>query len=130
MRAVYVDTSCLVAIAFEEPGWSELAEKLLSYQNLVSSNLLEAELRAAIAREGLANPQDENLLSGVSWILPNRSLASEFRRILAQGYSKGADLWHLACALFLARDPENLPFATLDERQKQLAENLGFPVVG
>ena len=45
MSAVYVDTSCLVAIAFEETGWNELAMKLLSYQNLVSSNLLEAELR-------------------------------------------------------------------------------------
>jgi len=39
---------------------------------------------------------------------------------------KGADLWHLACAVFLAANPRELVFLTLDQRQKTVAAKLGF----
>ena len=51
MSIAYVDTSALVAIAFEEPGGSQAGERLEGFSRLLSSNLLEAELRAAFARE-------------------------------------------------------------------------------
>ena len=47
----YVDTSCLVAIAFGEAGSRKLATRLRSFDRLMSSNVLEAELRSALARE-------------------------------------------------------------------------------
>jgi len=40
---------------------------------------------------------------------------------------EGTDLWHLACALYLAGNPRDLPFITLDERQEVVARKLGFP---
>src|SRR5690606_9392750 len=46
----YVDTSCLVALAFGEPGAGAVRTRLESYDRLYSANLLEAELRAAFAR--------------------------------------------------------------------------------
>ena len=53
MNTAYVDTSVLTAIAFDEPGAAEYARRLDDFTRLISSNLLEAELRAAFVRENL-----------------------------------------------------------------------------
>lgn len=121
----YLDTSCLLAVALDEPGADATAKRLDEFERLVSSNLLEAELRSALARE-LVDADARPLLSGIDWIHPNRPLTPEFERVLALGYLKGADLWHLACALFLAPDPHALSFLTLDKRQQRIAAKLGF----
>ncbi len=92
----------------------------------LSSNLLEAEFRSALSREAL--PNAAQLLSWLDWVLPDRPLTGEFARVLASGYLKGADLWHLACALSLNYAPQDLTFLTLDERQKAVARKLGFSV--
>jgi predicted nucleic acid-binding protein len=126
LKLAYVDSSCLVAIAFGEPGYEEVVERLNRCERLFSSNLLEAELRAALAREG-AEGQEGDLLSGFIWIYPNRQLTVEYRRILAAGTLKGADLWHVACALFLSPEPKELAFLTLDRPQRAVARALGFP---
>jgi hypothetical protein len=124
LKLAYVDTSCLVAIAFDEPGGRKVSGRLGRFDRLVSSNLLEVELRSALAREGLfdAGP----LLVGITWIYPNRPLTREFDRIIASGHLRGADLWHLACALFLAPDGKDVSFLTLDRRQEEVATRLGF----
>ncbi len=126
MKLAYVDSSCLVAIAFGEPGYEEVVDRLSLCERLFSSNLLEAELRAALAREGAAG-KEGNLLAGFTWIYPNRQLTAEYHRILAVGTLKGADLWHVACALFLSPQPKELAFLTLDRPQKAVARALGFP---
>ena len=125
MRLAYVDTSCLVAIAFAEAGATKVAGRLGRMDRLFASNLLEAELRSALAREGLSVDPAE-LLSGITWVYPNRPLRGEFERIALEGYVKGADLWHLACALFLAPEPKDLAFLSLDKRQEAVARKLGF----
>jgi len=121
----YVDTSCLVAVAFDEPGARKLAARLRRFDRLFSSNLLEAELRSALVREG-ADGHIEDLLSWLTWVYPNRPLTPEYARITTAGYLRGADLWHLANALFLAPDPTDLSFLTLDGRQGAVARRLGF----
>ncbi len=125
MRIAYVDTSCLVAIAFGEPGSRRLAARLKRFGRLFSSNLLEAELRSALIREKVES-RGKALLSGISWILPSRPLTPEFDRLAVAGYVKGADMWHLANALFLAPDGKDLAFLTLDMRQEEVAATLGF----
>lgn len=125
MKAAYVDTSCLVAVAFGEAGGAALARRLGAYEALFSSNLLEAELRAAFAREELTF--DPELLDGVSWVLPDRPLGAEMERVLAAGDVRGADLWHVATALYLAERPGDLDFLTLDARQREVAGRLGMP---
>jgi len=128
VSVVYVDTSVLTAIAFDEPGAAALAGRLGEFIRLVSSNLLEAELRAAFAREEAAFP--EGTLDGIDWILPDRPLAPELAATLEAGYLRGADLWHVANALYATPRPESLSFATLDLRQGAVAEALGFPILG
>ena len=124
MSVAYVDTSCLVAIAFGEKGATPLARRLDGFSELVSSNLLEAELRASFEREKV--PADARLLNRMSWILPDRPLSKEITEILAVGYLRGADLWHVACARYLAGRVGEVSFVTLDGKQQAVAERLGF----
>ncbi len=126
MSVAYVDTSCLVAIAYGEKGARPLARRLDGFAELVSSNLLEAELRASFEREKV--PADAGLLNRMSWILPDRRLSREITEILAVGYLRGADLWHVACARYLAGHVGEVAFVTLDRKQQIVAERIGFPV--
>lgn len=125
MKLAYVDSSCVVAIVFGESGYQRVVDHLDRFDRLLASNLMEAEVRAALAREGVGE-EAGSLLSGFTWIYPNRPLTTEYRRILAAGPLRGADLWHLACALFLAPEPGELSFLTLDRQQQGVARNLGF----
>jgi predicted nucleic acid-binding protein len=124
MPLAYVDTSCLVAIAFQERGGTALRRRLERFDELLASTLLEAELRAALLREGVTD--EPRLLGAVSWVVPDRPLGAEIARVLDAGYVRGADCWHLATALYLAEDPGALSFVTLDERQGDVASKLGF----
>lgn len=124
MSAAYLDTSCLVAVAFGEPGHEALTAQLDRLDQLFSSNLLEAELRAVLSREGVE--EGESLMDGLSWVLPDRPLTPEIEAVLDAGSVRGADAWHLACALYLSPDPGELEFLTLDRRQAAVARALGF----
>ena len=126
VTVAYVDTSALVAIAFGEPGSAALGRRLGTFSVLLSSNLLEAELRAAYSREERRFSQA--VVSGIEWILPDRPLASEFTKVLEAGYLRGADLWHVATALYAARRPSEIWFVTLDMKQRTIAAALGFQV--
>jgi hypothetical protein len=113
-----------VALAFGERGGAAPARRLARLDPWLSSNLLEAELRAACARERVTPSME--LFQGIKWVLPDRPLTVELKSVFAQGYARGGDAWHLACALYLARDPRELVFLTLDHRQRALARRLGF----
>mgnify|MGYP001114175176 CR=1 FL=1 len=129
MKLAYVDTSCIISIVFDEPGSRRLARFLESRDRLFASNLLEAELRSALTREGVEARGDE-VLSWISWVYPNRPLTREFDRITFFGYLRGADLWHIATALFLSPNTNELAFLTLDKRQAEIVDKLGFPGLG
>lgn len=123
MKVAYIDTSCLVSILFRERGSARVSRQLEHYDLLLSSNLLEAELRSSCAREAVEFAA--NTLTSISWVQPDRPLSDEFERVLDHGYVRGADLWHLACALFVA-EPDEMGFLTLDRSQSGVARSLGF----
>lgn len=126
MPTAYADTSAIVTVAFSQPGATEIAQRMNAFDRLTSANLLEAETRAAYARE---NRQfDTAILSRIDWIHPDRPLSSEFAAILDIGYLRGADLWHLAAALYSFPEPAEITFLTLDNRQRAVAAALGFQV--
>ena len=126
VRVAYVDTSCLVAIGFGERGSKALQDRLATFDMLIASNLLEAELRSAFTREKVDAGSES--LTAISWILPDRPLHAEITRVLATGYLRGADCWHLATALYFANDPSEIVFLTLDGKQAVVARALGFAV--
>ena len=126
MSVAYVDTSALVAVAFDERGGSAIAERLDKCSRLLASNLLEAELRAVFARERLDFAA--SLVAGIEWVLPDWPLAPELATVLQSGYLRGADLWHVATALYAVREPDQVAFVTADAQQQAVAAVLGFRV--
>ncbi len=124
MTAAYLDSSVITAIAFAEPGAGDLRARLRQFSQLYSAPLLEAEVRSAAKREGV--PVDEGWFGPIAWVNPEHSLGPEIIRVLGQGYVRGADCWHLATALHLVGEPGQLIFLTLDQRQRDVAERLGF----
>jgi len=69
MKTAYVDTSCLVAISFGEKGSARVRQSLLAYDEILSSNLLEAELRSALRRENFSADPSELLSPGSTRIV-------------------------------------------------------------
>ena len=131
MSTVYVDTSVLASVVFAERDSPGIRRRLLAAKRIVSSNLLEAELRAAMKREG-QEPGGElsEVLSWIEWVLPTRPLGAEYEVVLAKGLLKGADLWHLACALYIRKALPDLAFLSLDQRQVAVGKKLGFSASG
>ena len=126
MTVAYVDTSVLVAVSFNEARSTFLTTRLRGFSRLLASNLVEAELRAVFAREQCSFAQE--VLAGIEWILPDRRLSPEISTVLEAGYVRGADLWHLATALYAAGTPGDMAFVTCDDRQGRIAAALGFHV--
>ena len=126
MNIAYIDSSALVAIAFSEPSASLLTETIIKCDKVISSSLMEAEIRSAFARENVEFP--ESLLSGIGWVLPERPLTKELTTALDAGYLRGADLWHVASALYAVEDPRQVIFATLDNKQESVARAIGFQI--
>ena len=125
MEGAYVDASAALAVAFQESGYEAIDQRLRGFSRLWSSHLLEAELRAAYARNNLLF--EPGFIEGIEWIAPSRPLSREIEAALEIGYLRGADLWHVAAALYHASDPRELAFVTLDGRQRAVAAALGFP---
>jgi predicted nucleic acid-binding protein len=122
--AAYIDSSALVAITRVESAARFIARRLADFSVWVSSNLLAAEMRAVFARDWRAF--ESGLLHGIEWVLPNRPLHAEITAVLQAGYLRGADLWHVANALYASRAMPGLAFITLDQRQQTVAASLGF----
>jgi predicted nucleic acid-binding protein len=125
LKPAYVDASALIAVAFGESGATTLERRIAGFDGLYSSNLTEAEVLSALVREGREAPERDPF-GRISWILPDRPLTDEIARALAAGHLRGADLWHVACALYLSPDPADLAFLTLDRDQRKIGAKLGF----
>jgi predicted nucleic acid-binding protein len=123
----YLDTSFLVTILLGEPGAPRLQRILAAHDRVLTSDLLVAEALAAAVREGVDIDLLRPALSAVTLVLPSRSLEEEMREALEFGRLRGADLWHVACALFVAGSTRNdLRFLSRDAAQRMVARRLGF----
>ena len=127
LAAAYVDTTALLPVTYgEEPVADSIQRKLEGFRYLLSANLLEAEMRAAFATEG--REFDDDVLSSVRWIMPNRRLDAEMAAVLRTARLQPIRLWHLATALFFAELVPGLAFVTLDEQQETAARDLGLAI--
>lgn len=128
MSAAYLDSSFLVAILMGEPRARALQTTLRRFDDWMAGDLLVAELLATAVREALPLTELSPALDSVDLVLPDRSLEPEMREVLAIGRLRGADLWHLSCALYIAGDDRaGLAFLSRDAPQRDLARRLGFP---
>ena len=126
----YVDPSALTPIIFgEQPP--ETLFRLESFPFLLTSILLEAELRAALEYE--RQEFAASLISEINeWITPHRRLDDELTSILEIVSLPATPLWHLANAMYIRQRQSltsrefRLAFITLDEQQETAARELGF----
>jgi len=114
----------ILAVALGEPTAPAAHRRLGSFAAVLSSPLLEAEVRSALRRSAVE--ADQKLVGRIQWIFPRRSLRAEIEQVLNAGYVRGADCFHLATALYLAPEPGAMTFLTLDSRQRAVARALGF----
>jgi len=127
LKSAFVDTSFLASVVFNEPAGTAMAKTLRTYQALYASDLLVAELLAAAVRESVASSAVLPILHSIAIVVPDRSIESEIQEVLSHGYLRGADVWHLACALFVAGgDRSALSFLTRDAKQGRSAAALGL----
>ncbi len=131
LAIAYLDPTALIPVVFgEEPVGDVTQERLNRFPILMSSNLLEAELRVEFELQGQIF--DPDWLSGIEWVQPRGGLGSEMARIQAIVSLSPVLLWHLANAMYLASRLSltsrqyQLAFITLDEQQETAARELGF----
>ena len=72
------------------------------------------------------NDEAGDALASVDWVLPHEPLGAEVSRVLEAGYARGADVWHLARALWVQTQVGDLRFLTLDGQQGELARAVGL----
>ena len=125
VRVVYVDTSALAALLKPEPE-SESLERWLDDNSatLVSSNLLETELRRVAVRDGLSQTDVTALLDGVALAALDRAV---FRNagFLPMEMLRTLDALHLEAAIRLDADA----MLTYDQRLALAAEAAGLTVI-
>ena len=125
MAVVYVDTSAFAALLIEQAQSSALLEWLDTAQtDLVSSDLLETELRRVAVREDLDQQDVTALLDGVGLAALDRAV---FRSagVLPMPHLRTLDALHLEAAIRLEADS----VLTYDHRLAEASRAVGLDVI-
>ena len=123
--AVYVDTSALGALLTEQVESQALLDWLdrTSFA-LVSSDLLETELRRLAVREGLDQSDVTRLLDGVALAVLDRAVYRS-AGLLPMSYLRTLDALHLQAAIRL----DVAAILTYDRRLAEAARSVGLDVI-
>lgn len=125
---LYIETSAAAKLLVDEPASSRLAARLDSAadsdDSLVSSLLLETELRRLAVRVDLAQAAVTHLLERFDLVESDRSLHRE-AGLLPGRHLRSLDALHLAVALRVDADV----MVTYDHRQADAAQTIGLPVL-
>ncbi|MBV9144258.1 MAG: PIN domain-containing protein [Pseudonocardiales bacterium] len=125
---LYIETSAAAKLLVEEPASTRLAARLDTAVDqgdaLLSSMLLETELRRLALRVELAQTAVTHLLEHFDLVETDRSLYRE-AGLLPGPHLRSLDALHLAAALRVGADV----MVTYDRRQTDAADAAGLPVV-
>lgn len=125
---LYVETSAAAKLLVDEPASSRLAARLDDAVDaddaILSSTLLETELRRLAVRAELAQSAVTQLLARFDLVETDRSLYRE-AGLLPGRHLRSLDALHLAAALRVGADI----MVTYDRRQADAAASAGLPVL-
>ena len=125
---LYVETSAAAKLLVDEPASSRLAARLDDAVDaddaILSSTLLETELRRLAVRAELAQSAVTQLLARFDLMEIDRSLYWE-AGLLPGPHLRSLDALHLAAALRVGADI----MVTYDHRQADAAASAGLPVL-
>lgn len=126
----YLDTSAWIAWKFEQTGQNLFKRVSLAEDTVVSSTLLAAEYIAFLKRiEKLNVVRFEEELGFISWLYPASPLLDRCLEGVKDTALKGADLYHLATALWFTDGlNDEIEFLSCDIDQRRAAKALGFKV--
>jgi predicted nucleic acid-binding protein len=133
-QAFYWDASALLSVLVEDAHTPKARASARRPGLHVVSSLAHAETAAVLhrlARQGVLTPREaERLLDGLEHGPWRHSPASPARKVLRglQGRHplRGADLWHLALLLTLARERHPFALVAFDRRLADAAEAEGI----
>lgn len=127
----YLDTSAWIAWKFGQTGQEKFLEIDFEKDTVIASPLLVSEYVAFLGREKLlTETRFEDELGFIHWIYPSDPLFQESLECVRAYAVKGADLHHLATALWFSQDSrDELYFLTCDHQQEAAAKKLGFQTV-
>jgi hypothetical protein len=124
---LYIETSAAAKLVIDEPASARLAAHLDGAVEqddaLLSSMLLETELRRLAVRTGVAQAAVTQLLERFDLLEIDRSLYRE-AGLLPGPHLRSLDALHLAAALRVNADA----MLTYDKRQADAAQSVGLPV--
>ncbi|MDO5661339.1 MAG: type II toxin-antitoxin system VapC family toxin [Brachybacterium sp.] len=122
---VYVDTSALAALLIDQPVSEALGAWLdATPAELVSSDLLETELRRVAVREGLHQTDVTALLDGISIAALDRA-AFRSAGLLPTPHLRTLDALHVEAAIRLGVTA----MLTYDHRLADAARDVGLEVI-
>lgn len=122
---IYVDTSALGALLIDQPESPALLDWLdQTSATLVSSDLLETELRCVAVREGLGQSDVSRLLEGVGLAALDRAVYRS-AGFLPMPYLRTLDALHLEAAMRL----EASAILTYDRGLGEAARSAGLDVI-
>lgn len=128
MTMVYVETSAVAKLLIEEAESAALAAHLdrLAERDvrLLSSVLLETELRRLAIRVELPQAAVSRVLDGIDLLAPDRSLYQQ-AGILPGRHLRSLDALHVAAAMRV----DATAFIAYDPRQCEAADSVGLLVV-
>jgi len=122
---IYVDTSALAALLIDQPESQALLDWLDNASaTLVSSDLLETELRRIVVREGLDQSYATALLDGIALAALDRAVYRN-AGFLPMPYLRTLDALHLEAAIRLDAGA----VLTYDRRLTEAARAAGIEVI-
>jgi uncharacterized protein len=142
---LYLDTSALVKLYFQEPFSDDILMRWRSAEQIVTSSVAYAETLACIHRKNREENLEDALVEGLvasfqrDWISLIRvevtdELNHHIQRAVGRYPLRGFDLVHLASAMVIReRLPEDFVFACFDEKLACAARSEGlqtFPPEG
>lgn len=134
----YVDTSAVVKRIMNEPGSDTVLDVWRRADDVVASEIVYAEARAALAairRSGRLDAADhhgmvcraESVLSDLRLIRTDETIATAAGGLADRYALRGVDAIHLAAALSV--DAPRIVIATWDRALSRAASDCGMPVV-
>lgn len=122
---IYVDTSALSALLIDQPESSALLDWLdRTSATLVSSDLLETELRRLAVRENLVQSDVTRILDGVGLAALDRAVYRS-AGFLPMPYLRTLDALHLEAAMRL----DASAILTYDRRLGEAARSAGLDII-
>ena len=127
MTAVYLETSALLRMLFNEDRGGEVQERLLAAEHVVASRLIQVETRRALIRLGLVRPGSETAIADLQRELRHlwpaihffeitREICDFAGRVASTSHLRILDAIHLATYLSARQLSPSLEMISFDER--------------